>query len=137
MRLIHEVEFLWAQVDGDDIVDGIRERGDGIQAFDVILNDRDYGEVAQALSLNELDEGDELCPWARSWGVENEVGLVQELLLASVLDGHQDLSRNFLLFVDMFLDFIPAIIACRFRESMNPRAIVPTFQSIVLCCHLW
>ena len=83
--LTHKGEFLLEQVDCDDIVDGVRERGDGIQAFNVILNDRDDGEVAKASSFYELDECDELCPWVRSWGIENEVGVVQDLLLALFL----------------------------------------------------
>ena len=63
-------------------------------------------DVARAASLDELDEGDEFGPWVRAWGVENEVGVVQNLLLASVLDGHQDLSGRFLLFVDLLLRFV-------------------------------
>ena len=43
--LAHQREFLLKQVDGYYIVDGVRERGDGIQTFDVILNDRYHGEV--------------------------------------------------------------------------------------------
>ena len=35
-------------------------------------------------------------------GVEKEVGVVQDLLLASVLDGYQNLPSNLLLLVDLF-----------------------------------
>ncbi len=104
--LAHQREFLLKQVDGYNIVDGVRERGDGIQTFDVVLDDRHHGEVAQAASLDELDEGDEFGPWVRSWGIENEVGVVQNLLFASVLDGHEDLSGRLLLLVDLLLRFV-------------------------------
>jgi len=104
--LSHQGQFFLQQVDGDDVIDGVREGGDGIEPLNVILNDGDHGEVAQAASLDELDEGDEFGPWVRSWGVEDEVGVVQNLLFASVLDGHEDLSGRLLLLVDLLLRFV-------------------------------
>jgi hypothetical protein len=94
------------QIDGYDIIDGVRERCDGIQSLDVVLDDRDHHEVAQAASFDELDEGDEFGTWVRAWGIENKIGVIQNLLLASVVDGHQDLSGHLLLFVDLLLRFV-------------------------------
>jgi hypothetical protein len=70
------------------------------------LNDGDHSEIAQASSLDEFDESNELGSWVCTWGIEDEIGVVQHLLLASVLDGHQDLSRHSLLFEDLFFGFV-------------------------------
>ena len=104
--LAHQSKFLLEQIDSYDIVDGVRERSDGVQTFDVALENRDHGEIAKASSLDELDKGDEFSPWVCSVSVEDEVGVLQHLLLAFVLDGHQNLSCSLLLLVDLFFCFV-------------------------------
>ena len=78
----------------------------GLRPFDIVLDYRYHRQVAQASCLDDFDEGDELCPWVCSWGGEDLVCVVQDLLLAPVLYGNQDLSSNLLLLVDLFFSLV-------------------------------
>jgi hypothetical protein len=64
------------------------------------LNYGDHGEVTESSSFNEFDESDELCARVGSGGVQDEVSMVQDLLLAAILDGHEHLASHLLLLED-------------------------------------
>jgi hypothetical protein len=104
--LVQESELFLEHVDGNDVVHCVRERGNGVETFNVILGDGDHCQITQASCLDNNHEGSELCPWVFPWDGEDLVGMVQDLLLASVLDGNQHLSPPFLLLVDLFFGFI-------------------------------
>ena len=54
-------------------------------------------------SLNKFHKGDELGAWNGSRGIQDEVGVVQDLLFAAVLDRQEHLSGHLMLLENLSL----------------------------------
>ena len=59
------------QVDSNDVVDGVGKVGDGVESFDIVLDNRNHSEVAESSALDEFDERNEFRSRVGSRGIQD------------------------------------------------------------------